>query len=362
MRIVLGIMFLIGIGLSGNISAQNDFETNKEIIGNSDWHMVTYSVNDSVAKNSNDFFMSFNDSIYFWVVARPGLLDLVKDTMYPTFGKWFINKDSYLRLNEHSTSQYWIQDPLRIYEYKILYCSGDSMILTPIDQPFVIMVMKKVPDLKFKKPKIEFVYPYGSFNYINNFRLDKTKLKAENKVKHKKIILDVGASLTLRTYKDFNYYTTYRGTLFTCDSNAVYFKLGSKHFSRFGTDEVNTFTETYYPENPDTINYPWLKQLSIERIPYNTISDIDYESKGTIITESLGIIGLTALGSMLILAPAISYNYKTGNFNQKRYFKIMVPSLITFGVSIPLAILIGNKEPREIDNSNYEWIFSPDKN
>ena len=362
MRIVVGIIIFIGIGFSGNISAQNDFKANKEIIGNSDWYMVAYSVNDSVEKNSADFFFSFNDSLYYWVVARPGLLDRVKDTISPPFGKWFVTKENVLMLYEHSSFQYWSQHPLKIYQYRILYCAGDSLMVSPIDQSFVKMTLKKVPDLKFKKPKIEYFNPDGTITNINYFHKDKAKLKAENKLNQKKITLNVGASITLRTYKYNSYYMSYRGTMFTCDSNAVYFKLGSKHYSNFGPDGVNTFTQTYYPDDLDTIIYPWLNQYRIERIPYNSINTIEYEGKGKYITESLGIICLTALGSMLVLAPAISYNYKTGNFNQKRYFKIMVPSLITFGVSIPLAILIERKEPREIDNSKYEWIFTPDKN
>ena len=69
----------------------------------------------------------------------------------------------------------------------------------------------------------------------------------------------------------------------------------------------------------------------------------------------IGII-VTGVFSALVVSPLASINYKTGGFNEKRYYKMAGFSLASLGVSIPIMVATRQKS---FSISGYEakWRF-----
>jgi hypothetical protein len=116
----------------------------------------------------------------------------------------------------------------------------------------------------------------------------------------------------------------------------------------------NTFDiRKYYYDNPgDPV-----------QIDPKTITSIYYHSSGASAVSSVSA-GLSAAGYLtaLIIAPLISINYKTGDFNSDRYYKVAGAGLITVGVTLPLALIFSGRtfELKDLfENDEYDdgWQF-----
>jgi hypothetical protein len=107
-----------------------------------------------------------------------------------------------------------------------------------------------------------------------------------------------------------------------------------KPFSQKITKNNNCLKQTFetqYPYDTDTI-----------RIAKKGIIEIDYTSysRETLTSFSLSFIFLGSVTALLV-APLVSMNYKTGDFNATRYYRWAAIGLCTVGICIPITVLSG---------------------
>ncbi len=341
--------------------SQSHYTENYSNIANSNWEVLSFALNDSVVQNHNTTFYIFKDSFYYCMMTSPGLSDNFKDTGIISGGQWEVTQDNLLILEEHFTSNvYYSKYPDKIWIYKILFTSKDSIKLMYTSQGNPMINLKNVGKIDIHIPKIaDTLLNEESFN-TNFSKLPKKRLMLENKMTEKKTIVPFDKSFSLITFKkEINSETTkYYGKLITCDSNNLYIKLETREFWAYPLGGNIITGKTYYPTNPDTIQYPWIEYYRIEKIPYKNISSVTYYRQAKI-ENAIAYVFAGSLVSALVVAPLVSYNYRNGNFNQSRYYKIIVPSLITCGISIPISIISSHKNYTEIDNSKYQINFYP---
>jgi len=120
----------------------------------------------------------------------------------------------------------------------------------------------------------------------------------------------------------------------------------------YGNTSGYSFDHSFYYDEP---------LGEVTKIDPATISSIYYQSNSmqTVSTVS-GIIALLGNTTALIVAPLISINYKTGDFNKDLYYKVAGAGLITLGVTLPLAILTSGRTFtfRDLfDESSSGWEF-----
>lgn len=82
-------------------------------------------------------------------------------------------------------------------------------------------------------------------------------------------------------------------------------------------------------------------------IRFDKIENITYQ-KSTKLEFLAPTLATTSVITTLLIAPLISINYKTGDFNQKRYYKTALIGLIGIGTSIPVSYLFRTKSLRII--------------
>lgn len=137
-------------------------------------------------------------------------------------------------------------------------------------------------------------------------------------------------------------------------------------------DKLKLYPESYRKEGyGDVYSFSYSKQFydiqgDLVEIDPMTISSIYYQGNAA---NTVNVISatLTALGytTALLVAPLVSINYKTGDFNSDRYYKVAGAGLIAVGVSLPLAILTSGRtfELKDLfvnDEFDEGWVFDYD--
>jgi hypothetical protein len=90
--------------------------------------------------------------------------------------------------------------------------------------------------------------------------------------------------------------------------------------------------------NYDVVDYD---SESCVGLNLNDIDYIDYDTQVGWISASIGSLSLL---TALIVAPLVSYGYKSGEFNSERYLNIMKYSLPTAAVGFSLYFAFGNRK------------------
>lgn len=104
----------------------------------------------------------------------------------------------------------------------------------------------------------------------------------------------------------------------------------------------------------DYWKYKYEKQDYLRTVNLNSITSIDYTSQSR---DHWGSFGRTTtfLSSMaaLLVAPLVSINYRTGDFNKNRYYKIAGSGLIGLSVGIPLLIYGTHSKKYNLTQKNF---------
>ncbi|MFC2129142.1 hypothetical protein ACFLQX_00005, partial [Bacteroidota bacterium] len=122
--------------------------------------------------------------------------------------------------------------------------------------------------------------------------------------------------------------------------------------SGYGDGYSFDFSESFYEESGD---------LTV--IDPRTITSIYYQSNGASAVSTVsGILAAAGYTTAMLIAPLISINYRTGDFNESRYYKVAGYSLITVGLTLPIAILTSGRtfEFKDLfENDEYDdgWEF-----
>lgn len=106
-----------------------------------------------------------------------------------------------------------------------------------------------------------------------------------------------------------------------------------KHILEFENESSNE-SYVYYTEPEKFVEFNNLKNIT-----YQKSSKLDFLAP---------TLATTSVITTLLIAPLISINYKTGDFNQKRYYKTALIGLIGIGTSIPMHYLLKTKSLRII--------------
>lgn len=321
------------------VSAQTNIN---EALKNTSWKLDFYTINDSQVLNSANRFYIFKDSLYFWLETQKGFTDADKDTSLLSMGLWQIDTADLLVMHEHYLAGFWYETAIRSHGIKLGSIIPDAIGGVPLVKPNMKIRLVKVNQINYQIPKYQLVRnPSSTYNlaYQTYVRLPKQKLIVKSELRKKRMLFMEDASIGIELQDTFNHTNTYiYGTFFTCDSFNLYVKVDSKNFNIYYENGITTHYQTYLPWQPDTTTYPFLGLQLFEAVSYANVSRITTYSKPDLEPVFITLL-TTSFISSLVAAPVLSYNYKTGNFNQKRYYKILVPSLITFGVTIPLFAL-----------------------
>ncbi len=122
-----------------------------------------------------------------------------------------------------------------------------------------------------------------------------------------------------------------------------------------GNGHYFSYSQSFYEESGEMIS-----------IDPRTITSMHYQSTGSGTVSAISaLIAAAGYTTAMVIAPLISINYKTGAFNEDRYYKVAGISLITIGVTLPLAILTSGKTFEFKDLFNYDeydegWEFDYD--
>lgn len=157
-----------------------------------------------------------------------------------------------------------------------------------------------------KKLKIDF--SNSTFQYNKNEQFEDSTLSAEIRIQDFEVL-------------DFTD-STLKGTL-TYEKNILEF-----------ANESSNESYIYYTEPEKIVEFKNLKNIT-----YQKSSKLDFLAP---------TLASTSVLTTLIIAPLISINYKTGDFNQKRYYKTALIGLIGIGTSIPIHYLFKTKSLRII--------------
>lgn len=162
-----------------------------------------------------------------------------------------------------------------------------------------------------KKKKI-----YFEENFFNIY-LEETKLDAET------------------TSKTFFYETRLTGF----SDTAVSFELQSEYIDiEYKNGKTSNINNSY--------GFDYENKADIQKnIPIPNLNSVTYRPVNEPIKNTATVTMILSGITTLILAPLISINYKTGDFNQKRYYTTAGIGLIGIGVSVPVAIIF---TPRKI--------------
>lgn len=102
---------------------------------------------------------------------------------------------------------------------------------------------------------------------------------------------------------------------------------------------------------PDSLKKVTDGELRIIRM--NNVSSISHFTEKRISNFGGAIAAFSAFAA-LVVAPLVSVNYKTGDFNQKRYYPVLASCGIGFAIGIPLNIIFRNNKFYNIKS------YSPD--
>lgn len=142
------------------------------------------------------------------------------------------------------------------------------------------------------------------------------------------------------------------GYIDSVDDKHVYMRLTQERidFQRHSMHAEQNFDYSYYDED----------RLPTRTIMWSDVKQLSYTPKHS---EAFDIIGgaflMPGMLGALFVSPLVSYNFKNGTFNSKRYLTWMKYSLLSVGVSIPFAIIGSSGKERVVrrgtDDEKGDW-------
>jgi len=204
---------------------------------------------------------------------------------------------------------------------------------------------------------VSFIYS-PLFSSENNYAFQSDSLQkgiylVNSKDSSKRILVDT--SKTVKIEVDYgrvdsaNVYGTYSGGIKKIDSDSMQMSLCYESaFYLYRKDEFAKHERT---------NCSCCDRFN-RNIPVNNISSIYLPYKrnkiGMAIQNSLATVAIGSFVSAILVAPLVSINYRTGEFNQRRYYRWAGYSLIGFSVGLPLYGLINPNDGNYSVTSNSE--------
>lgn len=324
-----------------------------------------YDLKNDSLKIDKEVVYYLEDSIYYFFHINKTKVPY--DTMIVSAGIWQINNDKLLIFYEHSYGAkiksrneieqlIWFKNYNRCELYKFLSDTNDSLKLVYFKDINHILKFSKLIELQYKKYDFYEMDNENKYNLLVDYnKLPKRNLFIGNQDSKRGLLLK--NNMLIGIEKKSNPNTYFYGNYFTCDSNHVYFSPERQTTYNYDNNYSITNTIEFY-KNTDTLNYPWIKYMNIEKITFNDIQIIKHHKNNKINFIS-SILLASSASFALVIAPLVSYNFKTGNFNQKTYYKVMIPSLITLGVSMPLTIFTSNLGYYKFNASKQALVFKP---
>lgn len=151
--------------------------------------------------------------------------------------------------------------------------------------------------------------------------------------------------------------TSYSGLLLYVRTNEIVMTIKEEYLKEIKVNGAKMRTSNSY-NFPDS-----LKKISdgeLRTININNIYSVSHFTEKRISNVGGAIAAFSAFAAFVI-APLVSINYKTGNFNQKIYYPILAGCGLGFAVGIPLNVAcrknkyykIKNYSPDPCDNNYY---------
>ncbi len=282
----------------------------------------------------------------------------LKDNQLDTiihYGKWNWNEETQILRLYRDEERYYSNGKIFIFEkeYALNYLS--SAFFTFADQKF-----NQTVQFRFQKEGVNqtfeenmtFEAKQKSFKDVKIDSLSSYYflVNALNPLKRKKLYFD-----------EFQYYIDYeeskleKGVL----NQTGYFNGAIKDFTDssirfiFHQENINVDYENgktaniennYYKDDKTEIDPLWRNEKYEEKeILLKNITDIEISQK-FMVSGISPTVALFSTITTLIIAPLISINYKTGNFNQSKYYTTAGIGLIGIGASIPIYFIFRDKK------------------
>ena len=185
---------------------------------------------------------------------------------------------------------------------------------------------------------------------------DRTFELTNTKKQSKKVSIfnyDAFTEFTLKEKVDSNdtaINKNYYGSIDSVSKNELFIKVSSMNTYTNSDLCSNSIYETFCDE---------------KRVEVLQLDDIDYiYHQSPVAGKSTGLVGTILIASgitALVVAPLVSINYDTGDFNKDRYYKVAGFGLGGLAVTIPLVIALQGKKYRITTNqklqSRKHWYF-----
>lgn len=164
--------------------------------------------------------------------------------------------------------------------------------------------------------------------YIINLRDSTKKIKIKNNMSYELTYSETKMdSISSETH-------TLSGYIETINDTSIDFELFSESVNLKLKNGFSSRTEKYYPDFSDSV------KKNIRNINTKYLTQIDYSSPSRNSINAIGVMTtLISVMTTFIVAPLISINYKNGDFNKDKYFKVGGIGLIGLSVGIPLNII-----------------------
>jgi len=174
-----------------------------------------------------------------------------------------------------------------------------------------------------------FIYAVSAYSQISEFTIKKPgKSKILSTDAYFQLEIDI-------TGDSLNYgWINYVGEIEELSEENL--RLSASSISTYWSDE----DYNSYDLNQDFSN----SEENMIDIDPKSISSIYYQSNtANVISTASGVIAALGYTAAMVVAPLISINYRTGDFNQDRYYTVAGAGLIALSVTLPIAILTSGK-------------------
>jgi hypothetical protein len=150
---------------------------------------------------------------------------------------------------------------------------------------------------------------------------------------------------------------SFRGLLLYVRQNEIVMTINSEDSETKLANGTTVINETQYIF-PDSLKK--IKDVELRTININSINYVShFTEKG--ISNVGGAIAVMSVITGLFIAPLVSINYKTGNFNQIRYYSVLAGGAMGFAIGIPLNVIFRKNKhykiktytPDPCDNNYY---------
>lgn len=151
--------------------------------------------------------------------------------------------------------------------------------------------------------------------------------------------------------------TSYGGLLLYVRPNEIVMTIREERIKEIKANgtKIKTSNSYNFPDSLKKISDGELRTINI-----NNINSVSYYKEKRISNIGGALAGFSAFAA-LVVAPLVSINYKTGNFNQKIYYPVLAGCGLGFAIGIPLNVAcrkdkyyrIKSYSPDPCDNNYY---------